>query len=86
MIEPHHGRWIARYVPSYEAAYISLRNDATFDDQLDAAFAIEYRVYHKSWPTLEDLDEFREEMSDCGWILDSHQLDFDEWRFREKAN
>uniref|UniRef100_A0A914YBG2 Protein root UVB sensitive/RUS domain-containing protein n=1 Tax=Panagrolaimus superbus TaxID=310955 RepID=A0A914YBG2_9BILA len=85
MIEPPHGRWIARYIPSFEAAYISLRNDATFDDQLDSAFAIDYRVYHKSWPTLEDLDEFREEMCDCGWILDSHQLDFDEWRFREKA-
>jgi hypothetical protein len=85
MVEPHHCRWIARYVPSYETAYISLRNDATLSDQLDAAFAVEYRVLNKSWPTLEDLDEFREEMSDCGWVLDSHQLDFDEWRFREKA-
>ena len=22
MVEPHHGRWVARYIPSYEVAYV----------------------------------------------------------------
>ena len=83
-LEPKHGRWIAAYVVEKNEAFVALKADSSWKDQLDAAIAVEFRSIAKSWPSSEVMTEFREKMKEAKWNLEFGQLEYDEWRFREK--
>uniref|UniRef100_A0A7E4UWT7 UPF0420 protein n=1 Tax=Panagrellus redivivus TaxID=6233 RepID=A0A7E4UWT7_PANRE len=86
--EPKNTPWILTYYifrPDHEHGFIVLRHDATSDDQLDAAISIEMKSATSNWPEKADIIAFKEAMAAKNWDLTSHHLDFDEWRYRSKA-
>lgn len=58
---------------------------ATQEDMFNSLFSLEYFGLTKSWPTEEEICQFRESMTAQGWSLQTNQLNIDEWRF-SKSN
>uniref|UniRef100_A0A915D9D7 RUS family member 1 n=1 Tax=Ditylenchus dipsaci TaxID=166011 RepID=A0A915D9D7_9BILA len=75
-------KWVCVYDEMSQKGWIAWHVDAQKTDFFSAIFQLEYFGVAKSWPSLEDEDQFKNLLVAESWQLHSHQLNVDEWRYK----
>jgi len=74
---------IVVYDEEADIGWIALSTSASESECFDSVFQLEYYSLTQRWPSSVESSRFRSAMLGAGWELSTHQMNIDEWRYRE---